>query len=132
MRYVYTCECGNTLEKDIPLSKFRQSTPCNSCGGKMFIDVVKQQKNVRNITSKNWPMESDALGVHPEQAKEFSEFLKKSGVPTEVLPNGNPVLTSRKHRKEVCAATGMYDRNAGYGDQAPQHVKPKIRRCYAG
>ncbi|MBE3088308.1 MAG: hypothetical protein IMZ71_04265 [Chloroflexi bacterium] len=65
-----------------------------------------------------WPMESDAAGVHPAQAKEYADYLRGKGVPTEVLPNGNPVFTSREHRKRVCAATGQYDRNAGYGDQS--------------
>jgi len=63
-------------------------------------------------------MESDAAGVHPAQAKEYADYLRMKGVPTEVLPNGNPVFTSREHRKRVCAATGQYDRNAGYGDQS--------------
>jgi len=125
MRYAYACKCGNKLERTVPVSKFRQNIPCKQCGGKMFIDIVEQQRNVRIVSNKNWPKESDALGVHPAQAKEFGEFLKHNGVPTTVLPNGNPVLTSRKHRKELCAATGMYDRNAGYGDQAPQYVKPR-------
>ena len=125
MRYVYACKCGEKLERIVPLSKFKQSISCKQCGGKMFIDIVEQQKDVILTCGRGWPMESDALGVHPDQAQEFGQFLKERGVPTTVLPNGNPVLASRKHRKEVCAATGMYDRNAGYGDQAPQHVKPR-------
>jgi len=69
-----------------------------------------------------WPMESDAAGVHPDQAKEYSEFLKSKGVPTEINPEtGNPIFTSREHRKKFCQVTEMYDRNAGIGDATPKH-----------
>lgn len=132
MIYCYACKCGNKIEKVLPLRKFREHIKCPACSGQMNIDIAAQQKDIKS-TGVGWPMVSDALGVHPAQAQEFGQFLREQGVPTEVLPNGNPVLVSREHRKKVCAATGMYDRNAGYGDQAPQHVRPKTkqRRCYA-
>lgn len=78
-----------------------------------------------------WPMESDACGVHPDQAKEYAAYLREKGVPTEVNSDGNPVFTSREHRKRVCAATGMYDRNAGYGDQAPINKINRMKRMGA-
>ena len=120
MRYIYTCKCGNETIKILPVSKFKQSIKCSECKGRMFINVVKQQKSVKDISC--WPMESDALGVHPAQAKEYAEYLRSRGVPTEVNSEGNPILVSREHRRQVCDATGMYDRNAGYGDKAPDHV----------
>lgn len=133
MIYCYTCKCGNKIEKSLPLRKFREHIRCPACGGKMGIDIAAQQKDVKGALG-GWPKESDALGVHPAQAEEFKRFLRERGVPTEVKPNGNPICVSQKHQKQICAATGMYDRNAGYGDQAPQHVRPKTkqRRCYAG
>tara|TARA_R100001594_G_scaffold15045_1_gene31749 strand:- start:118 stop:483 length:366 start_codon:yes stop_codon:yes gene_type:complete len=64
-----------------------------------------------------WPMKSDAAGVHPEQAKEFTELSAKRGVPTEFdSKTGQAIFTSRKHRAQYLKSAGMHDRNGGYGD----------------
>lgn len=63
-----------------------------------------------------WPIKSDALGVHPKQAREAEEHARQKGVPTEFTPQGQPVFRSREHRKQYCRAYGVYDRNGGYGD----------------
>ena len=121
MIYCYACQCGHKLEKSIPLSEFQEHIKCPKCGGKMGIDIAAQHSGYKDVLSNNWPMASDALGVHPDQAKGYAEYLRSNGVPTEINSDGNPVLTSQKHRRDVCAATDMYDRNAGYGDKAPVH-----------
>ena len=109
----------------MPMSDFSKNILCKKCGELMGIDLAAQHSRTKD-TNANWPMESDALGVHPDQAREYSDYLRKKGVPTEVNPEtGNPVLTSRFHRKRLCEATQMYDRNAGYGDQAPRTEKRK-------
>ena len=124
MIYIYTCKCGNQTEKNITMREFAKTIQCKECGKRMGIDIQAQQSN-RRTTPGTWPMESDAAGVHPAQAKEYADYLRSKGVPTEVKPNGNPVFTSRDHRKRVCAATGQYDRNAGYGDQSRQTPLPE-------
>ena len=121
MRYAYACQCGNKKERVCSLSEFKETIRCPECKGKMHIDIVAQQRSVRP-NCMNWPMESDALGVAPEQAKEYAEYLRERGVPTEINSEGNPILTSREHRRRVCEATGAYDRNAGYGDRAPSNT----------
>jgi len=126
MIYLYKCKCGEKSEKSLSLAEFRKTIPC-SCGKDMTIDIAAQQGGMKD-TASNWPMESDACGVHPDQAKEYAKYLREKGVPTEVLPNGNPVFTGRDHRKKVCAVTGMYDRNAGYGDQSPRNNMKRRRR----
>lgn len=66
-----------------------------------------------------WPFESDAAGVHPDQVSEAQEHCRKHGVPTEFNPKtGNPVMRSRKHRREFHKVWGVKDRDAGYGDYA--------------
>lgn len=105
------------------MSEFAKTIECEKCGKLMGIDPAAQQSKTPRASC--WPMESDAMGVHPTQAKEYSDYLKKKGVPTEINSDGNPVLTSRHHRKLVCAATDTYDRNAGFGDQSRQTPLPK-------
>ena len=123
MTYCYSCECGNKTEKNVPMSDFAKTVECEKCGKLMGIDPAAQKCKTPGASC--WPMESDAMGVHPAQAKEYSDYLKEKGVPTEINSDGNPVLTSRHHRKLVCAATDTYDRNAGFGDQSRQTPLPE-------
>ena len=123
MTYCYSCECGNKEEMTVPMSKFTKTIKCKECGKLMGIDPAAQLKGTPRPSC--WPMESDAMGVHPAQAKEYAEYLRGKGVPTEINADGNPVLTSRHHRKRVCAVTDTYDRNAGYGDQSRQTPLPE-------
>ena len=62
------------------------------------------------------PIVSDAMAVHPSQVKEAVLDAAKKGVPTEFLPDGRPVLTSRSHRRAYLRAYRFHDRNGGYGD----------------
>lgn len=71
---------------------------------------------VRTQCAGTWPMYSDAMGVHPDQAKEaYSESIKM-GVPTSFDNQGRAIFNSAGHRKAYCEAYGVYDRNGGYGD----------------
>lgn len=62
------------------------------------------------------PHESEALGVHPDQVEEARESAKRRGVPTEFLPNGNPIMRSRKHQRDYLKAYGFINRDGGFGD----------------
>jgi len=65
----------------------------------------------------NWPMKSDAAGVHPSQIKEASENAARKGVPTRFdSQTGQAIFESRGHRQKYLKAHGLRDRNAGYGD----------------
>ena len=63
-----------------------------------------------------WPMESESLGVHPDQVQEATEHARSLGVPTEFSADANPIFTSPGHRKAYAEALGYYDKNGGYGD----------------
>lgn len=66
---------------------------------------------------------SVALAVHPSQAKEAAEDAAAKGVQTDFTESGEPVFRDRDHRKRYMQAYGFFDRDAGYGDQAPQQLK---------
>lgn len=59
---------------------------------------------------------SDALAVHPEQVEEARDDSRKRGVPTDFLPDGRAVITSRYHQKRYLKAYGFKNFDAGYGD----------------
>lgn len=61
-------------------------------------------------SSKGWPFECVASGVHPSQADELREHFRKSGVPTEVTKDGNPIYRDAAHRRKALKCRGMHDR----------------------
>lgn len=67
----------------------------------------------------NWPMYSDALGVHPDQIEEARAHAEACGVPTDFTPDGRAILRSPKHRKLLARTLAMHDRNAGPSDPTP-------------
>jgi hypothetical protein len=68
-------------------------------------------------TPGNWPMRSDAAGVHPSQTGEAYSESVKLGVPTRFDPQtGQAIFESRSHRRDFLKAKGMFDRSGGYGD----------------
>lgn len=67
------------------------------------------------------PHASEALAVHPDQREEAMALDRKLGVPTEYLPNGQPIMRSRAHQKEWIRAhrregAGYFNKDGGYGD----------------
>jgi len=65
----------------------------------------------------NWPMKSDAAGVHPDQVGDFARDSVEKGVPTEFdRKTGQAIFTSRQHRAQYLKAYGMFDKNGGYSD----------------
>lgn len=81
-------------KKPVPLAKLENRT--GKCGVK--------------------PKASDALAVHASQVEEAREDARKKGVPTDFLPDGRPVFTSRAHQKKYCRAYGFFNKDGGYGD----------------
>lgn len=81
-------------------------------------DFHAEHTGVPSIPGK-WPMVCDAAGVAPSQRKEAMEYCRKCGVPTEYNADGDPVLTSRKHRKRFLQSQGLFDKDAGYSDPTP-------------
>lgn len=82
--------------------------------------LVNVARTVRAHRGK-WPIICDAMAVNPEDIKRAKAIAKRAGVHTEYTATGEPILTSQKHRRDHARAMGFYDRNAGYGDPAPQN-----------
>lgn len=70
----------------------------------------------RVVLRAQWPMKSDALGVHPSQIAEARELSVKFGVPTDFTPDGRAILNDPHHRRQYAESQGFYDRNGGYSD----------------
>lgn len=66
-------------------------------------------------SSSGWPIECVASGVNPSQAGELREFYRKSGCPTEVTADGNPVYRNASHRRKALKLRGFKDRGGYFG-----------------
>lgn len=78
--------------------------------------------NVNNAINQANPLESQAIGVHRSQVKEFNEYYKKNGIVGAVhKPDGTLVMESRQARNEVLKLRGCRDNDAGYGDYAGEN-----------
>lgn len=64
------------------------------------------------------PLLSDALSVHPRQAKAAEAHARKKGVNVQFKADGSPIFTSRKQRADYCKVMGYFDKSAGYADAA--------------
>jgi len=60
----------------------------------------------------DWPILSDAAGVHPEQIDEMKGYLAGEGVETRFTPDGRCVMENREHRRKVLKAMNLHDRNS--------------------
>jgi hypothetical protein len=113
--YAYSCECGESFDRTMPISQCTRKVKCE-CGRVAKRDFAAEHGSTAHIPG-NWPMQSDAMGVHPSQCKDAYEQSVRLGVPTRFdRKTGCAVLESAGHRKRFAEALGYYDRNAGYGD----------------
>lgn len=128
MIYCHICDnCGARIEKHLPMSASDVKFVCD-CGTMMRRDLIAEHGKTKD-TPSNWPQESDAAGVNPEQIPEARAYARERGVPTEYNPEtGAAIFTGRNHRKEFCRISGLYDRSGGYGDQSPHHNMKKRKR----
>jgi len=67
-------------------------------------------------TAGNWPMVSTAAGLHVDDVEYQMKQDAINGVKTEYDSDGDPILTSKKHRRDYMRSRGIHDRNAGYSD----------------
>lgn len=79
--------------------------------------VFKQRKELGKKIPWASPLVSVAAGVHPSQAKEFTEEARAKGF-TGVSFNseGDAVFTTRGQRAAYLRSQGMCDRDACYSD----------------
>lgn len=112
--YCFTTKEGETVERWFPMGKAPEYVRLED-GRRARRDILAEHGEFRP-TCGNWPILSDALGVHPSQVAEATAQAHSVGVPTEFRPDGRAVLRSPEHRKRFAEALGFYDLNGGYGD----------------
>lgn len=128
--YQYKCEkCGEEYIRIFSIAELKKNLKCEKqtddgiCNGVAERDYVGEHNGFAHRPG-NWPMRSDAMGVHPDDAKAAYEASVKAGVPTQFDgKTGEAIFESPGHRKKYCETFGAFDRNGGYGD--PQKGKRK-------
>lgn len=78
-------------------------------GGKEYVRSFADERPGVPST-KGWPLECVASGVHPSQAGELREFYRKNGCPTEVSEDGNPIYRDATHRRKALKLRGFKDK----------------------
>ena len=78
-------------------------------GGKEYVRSFADERPGVPST-KGWPLECVASGVHPSQAGELREFYRKNGCPTEVSEAGNPIYRDATHRRKALKLRGFKDK----------------------
>lgn len=106
--YCYINEDGVTREIFARIGKAPKTIKINGKLGHR--DYFSERVGVP--ASAGWPITCFASGVHAEQADQLREHLRRSGVPTEVTKDGDPVYRDASHRKRALKARGMFDRSA--------------------
>lgn len=73
--------------------------------------------SLAKLGKAGWPIQSEALAVHPTQVKAMSERCRREGVRTEFnATTGAPILTDKVHRKRYLKMERCHDRNSFNGD----------------
>lgn len=124
--YCYKRENGNIVELAMTIEEKAKKEFQHEGKTAIFLDdgtiglrdIETEFKGTRTFPN-NWPLHSDAMGVHPGQTREAYEESVKMGIPTQFDSDGRAVFTDAKHRKKYCEAFGFHDRNAGYSDPVP-------------
>ncbi|MGH2272166.1 hypothetical protein ACQ9LF_10235 [Anaerohalosphaeraceae bacterium U12dextr] len=112
-QYCFTDDQDHTICRFYPLGKAPRQV---RLGKTVFKRNLRAEHAGTRHTPGNWPMKSDAAGVHPSQIKEAYDHSVRIGIPTQFAPDGRAIFTGREHRKNYCRAIGLHDRNGGYGD----------------
>lgn len=64
----------------------------------------------------NYPMASYAVGINPDEVPEQRKLDEAAGVKTDYTAGGDPIFTSRGHRKQYLKHVGFHDRNSYDGN----------------
>ena len=97
--------------KDGEVTEVRGDTKVRR-GKKSTLDV-----GVFGQSTAGWPMESDAMGVNPDQIAQATAADAKHGIHVEYnKATGAAKYENAAHRKQHCESLGMVDRNGGYSD----------------
>lgn len=115
MIYLYRDPDGKSVELSMSCAEMMKREKADGTlmhkGVKLRRDIVGEHSSKGLPASKGWPMECDALSIHPSQIKEYMDFDRKMGVPVEYKSDGTVILTSKVHKDKYLKAHGYHDRN---------------------
>lgn len=109
--YRYKCDNGHITEQWFNMDAVTKDVQCPMCG-----KTAAREYGARTQGTTTWPLYSDAMGVAPSQVQQAMTDAHQKGVKLEFTSDGRAIFQSAKHRREVCRAYGMIDRNGGYSD----------------
>lgn len=72
----------------------------------------KEESKVLPKLRSGYPFKCQALGCHAKQVNELKAKCERLKVPTEVTPQGDLVIRSESHYKQLRKAFGVHHRNA--------------------
>jgi hypothetical protein len=75
---------------------------------------------------RTWPRASYTMGCHPDQVPEMRSHLASKGVEADFSKDGDVILNSPRHERDVAYALGFHQKNAGYSDAVPQRKPEEI------
>lgn len=108
--YCYKTKDGDIIERFYSMGKAPSKIKVK--GEWALRSIVSEWIGNQDVSSKNYPFECEASGVHPGDAQALGELLNKSGVPTEISKEGNPIYRNPSHRRKALAVRGMFDKNS--------------------
>ncbi|MFA7279122.1 MAG: hypothetical protein WC100_03410 [Sterolibacterium sp.] len=117
--YHYACKCGEKFNRVLPVVSCRKKVRCPGCSRAAARDFIAEHANTVHVPA-NWPMCSDAAGVHPKQINEASAHAERIGIPTQFNSLGQAVFNSPQHRKKYCEHFKLFDKNGGFSDPQPR------------
>lgn len=111
--YCYQTNDGRVIERMFRPGE-APDTISDGNGGKAERYICGELPSLHISNKPGWPITCFGSGVQASQAGELREHLEKSGVPTEVTKDGDPVYTSPSHRRKALKARGLHDKNSFY------------------
>jgi hypothetical protein len=117
--YCFVTDDGEVLERQYPIGMCPHSV---SVDGKYAVRSHEHEWN-RSSTMRSvnpWAKHrSVSLGVSPSQVKEAEKWHAERGVPTRFNDQGEALITSAKHQRDVCRIRGLFNKDANW---SPENV----------
>jgi hypothetical protein len=120
--YVFSTKDGQTEERFFTMADVPKTI---KIGGKIARRNYQAEGRRGGMSSQCWPMVPDmAFGFQADQMEDVRSNDKEHGLSTTQYTKTDdgafvPVMESPHHYARYCRSQGMFHRNAGYNDAAP-------------